>query len=414
VALEIRPVSGEEWEAFNRVPGIVFGNHTGERFDPSLPMNQIVRPEWTLAAIEEGEVATTYAAYPFTQRLNGGKSRVAGVTFVGTLPHFRRRGHLRKIMEYDFQRRYEQRMEPLAILLASIASIYQRYGYACVSTCVRFDIDPRWVSFVPSLPKATGTWREVKKDDQEILQAMYTSFIEPRNGWLRRGQPMWDLQVFAGQTYDGLNPGPSLLAVYEEDGEAQGYLAWAAKQASGSPADSGGPGQRVYVRDYVYKTPSAYRAMWEYLKNFDLAARIIVDAAPVDDPAFHVLQDPRELHAQHRDWMHGRIIDLERALPLRPYAATGRVVFEVRDEMCRWNADRWALEAGPEGSVVTRTKDAPSLTLDISSLAQIFYGQVSPTNAVRYGRAEASRDADLRLWDAMWRTEYAPFCPNTF
>jgi predicted acetyltransferase len=82
--------------------------------------------------------------------------------------------------------------------------------------------------------------------------------------------------------------------------------------------------------------------------------------------------------------------------------------------MCPWNSGRWALEAGPEGSAVTRTKESPSLTLDISALAQLLYGQVAPASAVRYGRAEASRDADLRLWDAMWRTEYAPFCNNMF
>ena len=209
-------------------------------------------------------------------------------------------------------------------------------------------------------------------------------------------------------------PGPSLLAVYEEGGEPQGYVAWAAKWAHSSPADEGGPGQRVYVRDYVYKTASAYRAMWQFLKRFDLATRIVFDCAPVDDPAFHVMVDPRELNAQHRDWLHARIIDVARLLPLRPYGAEGRVVLDVRDEMCPWNAGRWALETGPETSAVTRTKDAAQLTLDISALAQILYGQVSPTNAVRYGRADASADADLRLWDAMWRTDYAPFCPNMF
>ena len=59
------------------------------------------------------------------------------------------------------------------------------------------------------------------------------------------------------------------------------------------------------------------------------------NAAPTDDPAFHVLQDPRELHAiRDRDWMHGRIIDLERLLPLRPYGAEGRVVFEGARRGC--------------------------------------------------------------------------------
>ncbi len=412
MALEIRPYREEEEQAFYRVPAIVFGNYTGQPRDPERA-EFFIKQEWSLCAFEDGQLATTYAAFPFTQRLNGGTTRAAGVTVVGTLPEFRRRGHLRRIMEFDFKRRYEERLEPVAILLASVAAIYQRYGYACVSTAVRFEIDPRWVAFVPTMPEPRGSWREVTKDDRAQLEEMYTAFIEPRNGYVRRGKPMWDGQVFSGGTYDGANPGPSLLAVYEERGQPQGYVAWAAKWLPSS-ADTGGPGQRIYVRDYVYNSPSAYRAMWEYLRKFDLAARIVIDNAPVDDPAFHVLQDPRELHAQHRDWLHARILDLERLLPLRPYGAEGRVVFEVRDEMCPWNAGRWALEAGPEGAAVSRTKETPQLSLDISALAQILYGQVSPTNAVRYGRAEAVPGAPLDLWDAMWRTNYAPFCPDMF
>lgn len=413
MALEIRPYREEETEAFYRVPSIVFGNYTGKPREPERA-EFVMRPEWTLCAFEDGELATTYGAFPFQQRVNGGVTRAAGVTVVGTLPQFRRRGHLRRIMETDFKRRYEEQLEPVAILLASIAGIYQRYGYACVSTAVRYNIDPRWVNFVPSMAPADGSWREVSKEQQPVLQDMYDSFIAPRNGFLRRAQAMWDAQVYAGDTYDGLKPGPSLIAVYSEGGKDLGYVVWAAKHASSGPADDGGPGQRIYVRDFVYSTPSAYRAMWEYLKRFDLATRIIFDCAPVDDPAFHALLDPRELNAQHRDWLHGRIIDVERLLPHRPYGSAGRVVFDVRDEMCPWNAGRWALEAGPEGSAISRSKDSPSLSLDISALAQLFYGQISPANAVRFGRAECTPDADLKLWDAMWRTEYAPFCPNMF
>ena len=52
--------------------------------------------------------------------------------------------------------------------------------------------------------------------------------------------------------------------------------------------------------------------------------------------------------------------------------------------------------------------------LDVSALVQLLFGQVSPSLAVRYGRADAAPDAPLALWDAMFRTEYAPFCPDMF
>ena len=162
MAIEIRPYREEEADAFYRVPSIVFGNYTGRPRDPSDGFR--IQPEWSLVAFEDNVLATTYAAFPFQMRLNGQRAAAAGVTVVGTLPQFRRRGHLRAIMEHDFKRRYEERLEPVAILLASIAGIYQRYGYACVSTSVRFNIDPRWVNFVPSMAPATGTWREVTKE----------------------------------------------------------------------------------------------------------------------------------------------------------------------------------------------------------------------------------------------------------
>ncbi len=415
MALEIRPYREEEQAAFVRIPSIVFGNYTGN--DPAPPASNFtpIRPEWSLCAFEDGQLATSYGAYPLVIRLNGAKAPMAGVTVVGTLPWYRRRGHLRKIMEADFTRRYEQRMEPIAGLLASMAAIYQRYGYAVCSTAVRYQIDPRMIAFAPTIPPAEGTWREGSKDELPLLERMYREFTKARNGYLHRAPVIWDGQVLGRQPAAG-NPadfGPSLVAIYEEGGEPKGYIAYAAKFFEQSP-DNAGPGQRVWVRDYVWNTAGAYRGMWDHLKTFDLANRIWVNCAPVDDPAPHIMLDPRELDATHRDHLLARILDVERALPLRPYGAEGRVVFELRDEICPWNAGRWALEAGADGASVTRTKDAPQLTLDVSALVQLLFGQVSPSLAVRYRRAEAAPDAPLRLWDAMWRTQYAPFCPDWF
>lgn len=416
MALEIRPYREEEKQAFFRVPSIVFGNYTGEPAPTQTEGGFGILPEWSLCAFEDGVLATTYGAFPLVMRMNGRKAPLAGVTIVGTLPQFRRRGHLRQIMQADFQRRYEQRMEPIAALLASIAAIYQRYGYAVCSTSVRYQIDPKLVNFAPTLPATAGTWREASFDERPLLERLYREFAAPRNGYLHRAPVMWDGQVLgigAMDGADGMPAGRSLLAVYEEQGEPTGYLAYLPRSMQ-TAADGAPPGQRVIVRDFIWNTPGAYRAGWEFVRNFDLASRIWMPSMPTDDPAMSVMLDPRELNATHRDHLMGRILDIERALPLRPYGAEGRVVFEVRDEMCPWNAGRWALEtSGPEAAVA-RTKESAQLTLDVSALAQLLWGQVSPTNEVRSGRAETTGAAPLALWDAIWRTEYAPFCPNWF
>ena len=68
MALEIRPYREEEAAAFYRVPSIVFGNYTGESRAPTLsPQRQGdagIRPEWSLCAFEDGELATSYGAFP--------------------------------------------------------------------------------------------------------------------------------------------------------------------------------------------------------------------------------------------------------------------------------------------------------------------------------------------------------------
>lgn len=417
MTLEIRPYREEEAKAFYRVPAIVFGNYAGPPVPDAPPVDNDFRiaPEWTLCAFEDGELATTYGAYPFVMRLNGAKAPAAGVTVVGTLPWYRRRGHLRKIMETDFKRRYEQRMEPIAVLLASIAAIYQRYGYAVCSSRYTYSIEPRMVNFAPSVPKPTGTWREGSKDELPLLQSMYRDFARERNGYLHRAPVIWDSQVLGARNDVGAgDAGPSLINIYEENGTPQGYVTYAAKFYGHpvNPNDTSGPGQRVFMRDHVWLTPTAYRATWELLKTFDLGVRIL-GQAPVDDPAFDVMLDPRELHATRGDWLLGRVLDIERALPLRPYG-DGRAVFEVRDEMCPWNDGRWALEAGAGGATIARTTETPQLTLDVSTLAQLLFGQMSPSRAVRCGRAEAAPDAPVAMLDDMWRTAYAPHCPDQF
>jgi predicted acetyltransferase len=415
VALEIRPYRSEEADEFARLQAIVFGSYTGRRRseEPAEQRGPDLPPELSVCAFEDGVMASTYAAYPISMRLNGAAAPTAGVTCVGTLPWYRRRGYLRKIMEYDFKRRYEERLEPIAILGASIAAIYQRYGYAVCSSRYAYTIDPKKIDMVPSLSPSQGAWREASRDELPLLQTMFRHFSEPRNGYLERTPAVWESHIMGlGPHFVGPNFGPSLIALYEKAGSPEAYIAYAALSLE-QAVDGAGPGQRLVVRDVVYQTPSAYRAVWEFLETFDLVKRVIWPVAPIDDLAFDILLDPRELNATRTDLLLGRIIDAERALPLRPYGE-GRVIFNLRDEMCPWNDGRWALESGAEGAILTRTKDSASLSLDVSALAQLLFGHMSPTRATRCGRAEATTNAPLAMWDAMFRTAYEPFCPDSF
>ena len=53
-----------------------------------------------------------------------------------------------------------------------------------------------------------------------------------------------------------------------------------------------------------------------------------------------------------------RLVDIDKALEARRYAAPVDVVLEVVDTFCPWNAGRWRLTAGADGAATcVRTTD---------------------------------------------------------
>jgi len=169
MVVEIRPAKLEEMEEFYRVASTALVSPKGQ-------IQGMISPEWTLCAFEDGKLATAYAAWPLT-RFNGEGIPVAGVTFVGTLPVYRRRGYLRKIATRHFEMLHEQGERSIAILYASRAAIYQRYGYAVVSTRNSYNVEPRFLQFV--LPvQVPGKFRELGSSDDEfgLLVDLYRRF----------------------------------------------------------------------------------------------------------------------------------------------------------------------------------------------------------------------------------------------
>ncbi len=87
----------------------------------------------------EGELAVGGSgAYTFRMTVPGGEVGAAGITAVGVLPTHRRRGILRQMMTELF-RQATERGEPVAILWASEAAIYQRFGFGMATKGANFE-----------------------------------------------------------------------------------------------------------------------------------------------------------------------------------------------------------------------------------------------------------------------------------
>jgi predicted acetyltransferase len=395
---EIRAARPEEMEEFRRIASTALVL--------SLGALEGLRPEWTLCAFENGKLATSYAAWPLTMRFNGEGTPVAGVTMVGTLPIYRRRGYLRRITASHFELLHERGEQPIAILYASRVAIYQRYGYAVVSTHHSYNLDPRYLEFPLARP-VPGTFREVGDDEFGLLVDLYRRFRAERTAYIHRGRAMWEAGVLAPPPAGG-----SLSkVVYEEAGEPLGYVVYTVEpQQDAGP----GPNHRLSIRDLVWLTASAYQAAWNCFANMDLVSNIIWGRVPGDDPLPHLLLEPRRLRLTSSDGILARIVDVERALPRRRYGEEGVLTFEILDDLCPWNCGRWKLETSAAGAAISRTSEEPQLVMPISTLAMLVFGQIRATEAARMERLDVLKHNALPLWDGVMRTAYRPFCADMF
>jgi len=248
MGVEIRAAISEEMEEFQRV------FHTSLLMPPRPPAENRISPEWTLCAFEDGKLATAYAALPLTMQVNGEGIPVAGVTNVGTLPIYRRRGYLRQISNTHFELLHERGEQPIAILYATQAAIYQRYGYAIVSTHNSYSVEPRHLEFSTAQP-FSGTFREVGDDELELLDDLYRRFRAGKTGYIHRDRSRWETGPLGPPRTEGM----LAKLVYEEAGQPLGYLIYTMEsQPGGVP----GPGQRlISIRDLVWLTASTYRAV---------------------------------------------------------------------------------------------------------------------------------------------------------
>ena len=409
--VEVRSANAEEMEDFRFVANIALGEHGNPKRDPVT----FLQPEWSTCVFEHGELSTTFAAWPFSMRFNGERAHVAGVTAVGTLPTKRRRGYLRFAMEHSLDEQYE-RGQSLAALYASQTGIYQRFGYAVCSRRLKYEIDPYDLNFVNApTPSGTLTVSNAKDlpDGAQVVRDLYRQYMQPRNGLLHRGLNLWNAEVL--DEPESISEGPVRVLLYEEDGEALGYMIYTSCEDRALNAFSAGQrDHRMTIREYGWLTPAAYTALWQFAASQDLTWRIYLQDAPSDDPIFHLARDPRTLRAQLADGILVRIVDLPRALMIRRYPVESELTFRVIDDLCEWNQGTWKLTTGPEGADIRQVDSAPELTMDVFTLAHFATGALSATYCHRLGRIEAADSSALLRADHLFATEYAMHCMNHF
>jgi len=394
-----------ELDAYGRVVAYVFANN-----DPSDVESEIASmlPEWTTCAFVDGRLVSTMGTLPFTVRLNGAPVAMGGVTAVGTLPERRRQGLLRRVMTEGLGTMRE-RGQSCAILWASMGAIYQRFGYGLASTQVSYRFDPRFAQLAFDAPVSGSVTMEPKDEAMPTIKQVYVQAATPRNLYIHRSSVLWELSTMRPRTKGDTTH----VAIYRDaSGEARGYLVYHTREEHHAEP---GPNQVMTVRDFVSLDIDAWRGLWDFIRRHDLVGRVEMQGCiGEDDPAPDLLLEPRVLNRGTADAIWLRVVDVEKALPQRPYGGRGELFFAIDgDDVCPWNNGSFLLETDGTTTSVTRTGHAPDITLNPNALASLIAGSRTATHLARAGCLEGVESA-LRTADRLFHTEYPPHTPDSF
>jgi predicted acetyltransferase len=434
----IRPIEEDELDAFLNVDEQAFNTSPWSDDDRRVGIDRF-EFDRTLAAFDDTTPVGVTMCYSFRLSVPGQEVLpAAGVTFVAVLPTHRRRGVLSSLMRRQLAD-VRDRGEPLAILWASEAVIYGRYGYGRASWHLDFTLHrgegrltgpaasavsaasaasaASAVSAASAASAADGLRLRIAEPEAALpeLAKVYDAVLATRPGMFGRNEAWWRSAIYdPAERRQGAGPLRCLMA--EDASGTRGYALYAGVDTWAGFL----PENVLTVRELMATDLAASAALCTDLLSRDLTTEFRLPRRPVDDPLLYQLADPRRTRPKLNDNLWVRIVDLPRALAGRRYACPVDVVLEVRDEIFPANAGRWRLTTGgeaPGGGLAASCVPSSSpadLALDVTELGAAYLGGTRLGAMAGSGLVAELRPGATRQLSAALAWDPAPWCPMVF
>jgi len=359
-------------------------------------------------AFDGDQLVGTFRTWPVGLTVPGEPLRTVPATAVSTvavLPTHTRRGILTALMR-DHLDAAAAAGSAVAVLIASEAVIYGRYGFAPTTESTAIEVDFGRARMRPEVPDPGGVAYVTPEELFELAPAVHEAARRP--GAIDRGSWWWEVFLAPDGPAGGKGRRVDLVR-RDEDGRPDGYLIYRYTEEWEHRV----PKVRIDVVELMAATPAAYAALWRSLFAVDTVATVHADPRPLDEALAWMLVDPRALHRKERsDFLWTRLLDPAAFFSTRGYdrGAAGRVVLEIDDPL-GYAAGRFELSVdgaghgecrpAPEASAQVRTP------VDVLSAASLGGGDLLAAQAA--GRIAESSDGAVRQLSALLRCGVAPF-----
>ena len=395
--LEMRSVTTDEFVQWLHAEARAHGNrldHDPEALRPHFDLDR------SIAVFDQGKIVGGAHSHRVEMSIPGAIAMIAGVANIAVQPTHRRQGVMTRMMQHQIKD-IHQRGEPLAALFARESVIYGRFGYGIGSLHERWMIDRQYNGYARPYESPGRIIFVDPADITKELPEVFRRSTRDRPGVFQRALHHWERDSQLPEHRQG-GQGGLFYAAYEDGGRVDGYVTYRIT------------GTTLVVNELMAATDEANSALWRFCFDVDLILSTEALKRPVDDPLPWMLADPRRLQRSTRDGMWLRLIDVGAALELRRYMENGRVVLEVRDELCPWNEGRFELEGSPEGATCRTSSSSPDLALAVSDLASAYLGTVSFSTLSHAGLVDERTPGALLRADRMFAVRYQPWTPHNF
>lgn len=347
--------------------------------------------------VPEEPVATTMV-WPADLTLPGHRAVQSwAISDVTVAPTHRRRGVARALLEAEL-RTAQAYGTPIATLTVSESTIYGRFGFAPAALARDLTIDTRRASWTG--PQPDGRVHFVS--GQQLIDdglALVERIRLATPGQIAYDGILWERQL--GLMVGDEDAKKQRFVRYDDAaGQMQGFASYTLTE---NPDDF--TQHRLDLLHLVTATDDAYAALWRFVLELDLVSEVRAHLRPVDEPVRWMVSDFRAVKVTELDHLWIRILDAPAALKARTYAAPGRLVLGVSDPLGACDGS-WALEVDAAGqATVTATDEPADVSMDVTGLATIYLGGVSPLVLAAAGRMRGN----VAQLETMFRSPVAPF-----
>ena len=405
---EVRAPTEAELADWSFIEGAAFGLHHGPVPDPVE--DQLLSRDRVLAAFDGERMVGTANSYAFAMTVPGGGAvPVAGVSSVAVSATHRRRGILRALMETQLAE-VADRGDVAAVLNASEAVIYGRFGYGMATRFQSFSLDTTRAAFRSPVADPGSLELLRKSAARPLLVEAWERARPTCPGELARSELWWDAVL--GPIIRWKGGGDVFVVVHRDaEGRPDGYVIYTVAHATLPDR------WRLHVRELVAADDTVRAVLWRYLLDVDLVGTVTSEASPVDDPLPWLLADTREARVTRlHDYLWVRPLDIEAYGSARAYPGEAAVVVEVTDQLHPRSSGCYRFEPAGDGEpgACTRTDEEPDVALEVAELGAVSLGGIAVVQLARAGLVAERRPGGLARADRLFAWPQAPFCATRF